>query len=47
MLENLRGELDEVACDMGARNAWIDDVREHAVQRVSEFMKERARIGGA
>ena len=32
MLKNLGGKLDEIASDMGAGNARIDDVRQHAVQ---------------
>ena len=32
MLEDLRGELDEIAGDMGSGNARIDDVGQHAVQ---------------
>ena len=44
MFEDLRGKLDEVPGDMGAGNARIDDVRQHSMQRVAEFVKERARI---
>ena len=31
MLKNLRGKLDEIAGDMSAGDAWIDDIRQHAV----------------
>src|ERR1700722_6627026 len=44
MLKDLGGKLDKVASDMGAGNARIDDVRQHAVQSVAEFMKERTRV---
>ena len=44
VLEKLRGKLDEVAGDMRAGNARIGHVRQHAVQRVAEFMEERARV---
>src|SRR5580704_5726181 len=44
MLKNLGGKLDKVASDMGAGNARIDDVRQHAVQSVAKFMKERTRV---
>ena len=44
MLKELRGKLDEIACDMGTGNARIDDVRQHAMQSMAEFVEERARI---
>ena len=44
MLEDLGGKLDEVAGDMGAGDTRIDDVRQHAVQAMAEFMKERTRV---
>ncbi len=44
VLVNLRGKLDEVPGDIGARNPGIGHIAQHAVQGVAEFMKERARI---
>ena len=44
MLVKLRGKFDEIAGDIGAREQRIGHIGQHAVQRVAEFMKERARV---
>ena len=44
MLVELRGKLDEIARDIGARDQRISHVRQHPVQRVAEFVKQRARV---
>src|ERR1700677_1278236 len=44
VLKNLRGKLDKVAGDVGSGNTGIDDVGQHAVQGVTEFMEQSARV---
>ena len=44
MLVKLRGELDEVATDAGARQHWVGDIAEHAVKAVAELVEERSRV---
>jgi hypothetical protein len=44
MLEDLGGKLDEVTGDVGSGNARVDDVGQHAVQSVAEFMEQRSRV---
>ena len=44
MLEELRGQLDEVARDVGPRQQRIGDVRQHAMQRVAELMEQGVRL---
>ena len=44
MLEQLRGQLDEVARDVRAGEQRIGDVRQHAVQGVAEFVEQGVRL---
>ncbi len=44
MFIKLRGKFDEVARDIGAGQQRIGHVRQEPMQRMAEFMKERARI---
>ena len=44
VLVELRGQLDEIRRDAGAREQRIGHVREKAVQGVAEFVEQRARI---
>ena len=44
MLVELRGKFDEVARDVGPRQQRIGHVGEHAVQRMAEFVEQRARL---
>ncbi len=44
VLEKLRGKLDVVARDVGSRERGVVDVRREAVERVSEFVEQRARV---
>ena len=44
MLEQLRGQLDEVARDIRAGEQWIGDVRQHAVQGVAELVEQGVRL---
>ncbi len=44
MLVELRGKFDEIARDIGAGQQRIGHIRQQPVQRMAEFVKERARI---
>ena len=44
VLVELRRQLDEIGGDAGAGNPRIGDVGEQAVQRVAEFVEQRARV---
>jgi hypothetical protein len=44
VLVELRRQFDEIARHAGAGNGRIGHVREHAVQRVAEFVEQRARV---
>ncbi len=44
VLEELGGELDEVAIDAGAGEVGVGDVREQAVQSVAELVEEGAGV---
>ena len=44
VLVELRRQLDEIGSDAGAGNPRIGDVGEEAMQRMAEFMEQRARI---
>ena len=44
VLIKLRRQFDEIAWHCGPRKQRISDVRQHAVQRVAKFMKQRARV---
>ena len=44
VLVKLRGQLDEIARDIGAGDQRIGHVGEEAVQRMAEFVEQRARI---
>ncbi len=44
MLVKLRGQLHEIARDTGTRNRGIGDIGKHAVQRMAEFVEERAGV---
>ena len=44
VLIELRGKLDEVAADIGARDHRVGDVGQQAVQGVAELMEQRSGI---
>ena len=44
VLVELRGQLDEIARHRGAGEQRIGDVRQQAVQRVAEFVEQRAGV---
>ena len=44
MLVELRRQFDEIGIDAGARDHRIGHVRQDAVQRVAEFVEQRARV---
>ena len=44
MLEQLRRQFDEIDSDIGAGNHRVSHRRKQAVQRMAEFMEQRARI---
>ena len=44
VLVKLRRQFDEIGGDIGAGNFRIGDARQQAVQRVAEFVEQRARI---
>jgi hypothetical protein len=44
VLIKLRRQLDEIARNTGAGNGRVGNIRQHAVQRVAEFVEQRARV---
>ena len=44
VFKELGGQFDEVGGDVGAGEAGIGDVRQHAVQRVAELVEQRAGV---
>ena len=44
MLVELRGQFDEIARHRGAGEQRIGHVRQQAMQRVAEFVEQRARV---
>ena len=44
MLVQLAGQFDEIARHVGAADEAVGHVRQHLMQRMAEFMEQRARI---